>query len=148
MKLLGPKLRTQPTLLTAIGTWDSLMASFGPCPPMPHSSSGASTQGRALLQSGHCHLLFGKPTSGPSVAKSNFAQELHGWTRKSEIFSNTKCNKEYQSILDKSLSCSYGEAGSGSLPNTIIFAPQKQQWDRRSFLLLTLCCSFPNFSHQ
>ena len=56
---------------------------------MPHSSSGASTQGRALLQGGHCHLLFGKPTSGSSSAKSGFAQELHGWTRKSQRYFQT-----------------------------------------------------------
>ena len=148
---MGWKPRTHPTLPTAAGTWDTLGAGFRPCPSMPCSSSGASTQGRALLQGGHCHQLFGKPTSGPSLSKSDFAQELHEGTPKSQRYfqtlSITKNISRFGAEVYPAVMVRPAEAPFPS-PS---FLPQRSgsgTEQPQSFLLLTLCCSFPNFSHQ
>lgn len=92
-------------LLIAAGTGGSLGTSFRICPPIP---TATPRQDFLFSRKGPLSSLFGKPASGPSPAKSNFVQELHGRTPKSQRHFQTQKSiskfgvKVYLSIMMRS----------------------------------------------
>lgn len=125
MNLLGLQSRAQPMLLTAVGTGGSLCTSFRICPPIP---TATARKGFLFSRKGPLSPLFGKPASGSSSAKSNFAQELHRWTPKSQRHLQTpSVTKSISNFGVKVYLAIMMRLAQAPFPIPYFFFPRKQQ---------------------